>query len=202
MIIDLTNLPVMWITCDKTVVKREPGMLDAMKKLGVSNPQKIDCALTTPYHVGLAMGHVKALLRHPAPFLIVEDDARLIPENPLNCFEVPDNTDALYLGTTTFGRWKGATSNGCVIASDFSPDYFRIYNMLSFHGICYLSQRYVKHSVKVLNDYCQNPVGGCDDPVADTMHRYNVLCLKKPIFFQDDGRANQCTQEPLTPTFT
>lgn len=192
----------MWITCDKTVVKREPGMLDAMKKLKVSNPQKIDCALTTPYHVGLAMGHVKALLRHPAPFLIVEDDARLIPENPLNCFEVPDNTDALYLGTTTFGRWKGATSNGCVIASDFSPDHFRIYNMLSFHGICYLSQRYVKHSVKVLNDYCQNPVGGCDDPVADTMHRYNVLCLKKPIFFQDDGRANQCTQEPLTPTFT
>jgi hypothetical protein len=202
MIIDLTDLPVMWITCDKTVVKREPGMLDAMKKLKVSNPQKIDCALTTPYHVGLAMGHVKALLRHPAPFLIVEDDARLIPENPLNCFEVPDNTDALYLGTTTFGRWKGATSNGCVIASDFSPDHFRIYNMLSFHGICYLSQRYVKHSVKVLNDYCQNPVGGCDDPVADTMHRYNVLCLKKPIFFQDDGRANQCTQEPLTPTFT
>lgn len=202
MIINLTDLPVMWLTCDKTVVKREPGMLDAVKKLGVSNPQKIDCALTTPYHVGLAKGHIEALLKHSAPFLTMEDDARLISENPLNCFEVPDNTDALYLGTTTFGRWKGATSNGCVIASDFSPDYFRIYNMLSLHAIVYLSESYANHVVKLMRAYCQNPVGGCDDPVADTMHRYNVLCLKKPILFQDDGRANQCTQEPLTPTFT
>ena len=199
--IRLKDIPVMWLTCSKTVNERRGKMLDSLQQIGVTNPEQIDCPITQPYHVGLAQGHVKALLRHSPPFLILEDDARLIPENHLNEFPVPFETEALYLGTTTFGRWKRSTAQGSVIAAEEDPDHLRIYNMLSLHAVVYFSRHYVRHVIDLMLRYQRNPVGGCDDLIADTMHNHRVLCRRKPVFFQDDGRANRCTTEPIEPAF-
>jgi hypothetical protein len=202
MILNLGSMPVLWATCDKTVQAREAPMLAALREVGVENPQKIDCPLTTPYYVGLAMGHVEALTRQPVPFLMLEDDARVIKDRHQSVFDIPDDTDALYLGTTTYGRWRGVTRNYTVIGADVDDQYMRIFNMLALHAVVYTSQRYVDHVVGEMSRYMVNPVGACDDRIADTMHRHQVLCLKKPVFFQDDGKANYCTTEIITPVFS
>lgn len=202
MILNLGTMPVLWATCEKTVEAREAPMLAALRAVGVERPQKINCPITIPYYVGLAMGHIEALTRQPAPFLMLEDDARVIAGQQQSTFVVPDNTDALYLGTTTYGRWRGATRNHTIVSADIDDRYMRIFNMLALHAVVYTSQRYIDHVVSEMIHYVKNPVGACDDRIADTMYRHQVLCLKKPVFFQDDGKANYCTTEPIIPLFS
>jgi len=201
MIVELDKIPVMWATCDKTVGQRREGMLNALRQLGATRPEQIDCPLTQPYYLGLAIGHIKALTRHKPPFLMLEDDARLIPGHEQNRFEVPDYADAIYLGTTTYGRQKKVTVHGSVISSVVNETYIRTYNMLALHAVVYTSQSYVDHVVRLMSRYLANPVGACDDLVADTMHHWRVFCHRKPVFFQNDGKAEQCTTEPILPDF-
>lgn len=204
----LANLPTMWVTCAKTIDKRQDGLLGALQTLKISHPTAIMCELTRPYYLGLAKGHLEALKCGKPPFLIVEDDARIIPGNERATIVVPNNADALYLGTTLFGRINGNTQYNSVISSIHNDNLFRVYNMLAMHGVIYLTERYVEHSIKCFQDYVDNPhllqdgpQWASDNIIADTMWRYNVLCLRKPILYQDDGKANTCTQEPLIPTF-
>lgn len=201
MIINLEKIPVMWATCEKTVAARKPRIIDSLNRVGVTNPEQIDCPMTDPYFVGLAVGHIYGLNRHKPPFLMMEDDANLIPGNERRVFEVPDDTDALYLGSTTYGRHRKTTSANSVISADFNQDYFRPYNMLALHAVIYLSSRYVDHVLKQMNYYLCSHNGACDDLVADTMHHWNILCCKKPVFFQNDGKANSCTVAPIIPNF-
>lgn len=207
MIIDLAKIPVMWATCEKTVDARKQPILDSLGQVGVTTPEQIDCPITNPYYLGLAIGHVRGLNRHKPPFMMMEDDANLIVENKRQIFEVPDDTDALYLGTTTYGRYRKTTFNDAVISSDFNDDYFRPYNMLALHAVVYLSKRYVDHVLRMMDRYFNSPIGygpehACDNLIADTMHHWNVLACKKPVFFQNDGKANICTVTTVSPTFT
>ena len=175
-------------------------MLEALKMASIRNAERIDNAITQPYYVGLAIGHIKALTKYKPPFIIFEDDARVVSANFKTAFDVPDDADALYLGTNTYGRVNGVTHYGSVTGVEAGPEYFRVYNMLGLHAVAYLSQKYVDHVVKTLLAYVQNVQGACDDPIADSMQQFKVLSLRKQVFFADDGKANYCTSEPLIPS--
>lgn len=201
MIIQLSQLPATYLTCCKTIETRRAPLIAALHQASINSPTEINGRITEPYSVGVAEGHIKALIKCRPPFVIFEDDARILRVPTPTTFIVPENADALYLGTSSYARWKGATHQGLVATSEIGSDYFRVYNMLGLHAIVYISQQYVEHVTDRLLSYIANPRGACDDVVADSMHEFNVLCLKKPIFYQDDGKANVCTSESLTPTF-
>ena len=190
-IIDITKIPVLWTTCDKSKDRHGPmgAMLDG---LGIQ-ADKINGPITTPYTVGVAKGYLEALSKYEPPFLILEDDATLTTSSPITEFNITSDMDALYLGTSIYGRLQKVTRPGGVLAAD-DGEYMRIFNMLGFHAVIYLTKKYVDHVKDILNSFISNPIGGCDDPIAETMWRHNVYSVKSPIFYQKDGRSDQATQ--------
>jgi len=171
-------------------------MRSMLSSLGLSGLM-IDGPITNPYTVGVAKGYIEAITKFEPPFLVLEDDATLVNNNPELSFTIPKDTDALYLGTSIYGRLHKQTTPGGVIAAD-AGKYMRVFNMLGFHAVLYLSKSYIEHTVNTLKKFILNPIGGCDDSLAESMWRYNIYCVKQPIFYQKDGRSDLATQHPIT----
>jgi hypothetical protein len=193
--INLKSIPLLWTTCDKSKNRHGP-MNSMLSNLGLSG-EMINGPITNPYPIGVAIGYLQALSKYQAPFLILEDDSTLIKEITLENLQIPEDSDAVYLGTSLYGRIKNKTVFQGVIAAKKDETYIRIFNMLSLHAIVYTSQKYVEHTKLVLNSFIKNPIGGCDDPIADLMWKHNVYALKNPIFYQKDGRSDEATKSSI-----
>lgn len=197
--INIKNIPVMWMTCDKSVGERQDSFNNMMTGIGLQ-ADKMNGSITENYNIGVAEEYIKALSRYEPPFLILEDDARLNPDVTMNYkYEIKKGMDALYLGTSIVGRVNKQTKIG-VIATDAGV-YNRIFNMLSFHAVIYLSKKYINNCIDLLKMYIENPVGACDDPLAENMWRFNVYAVKNPIFYQNDGRNEGMTLSLIKPCF-
>lgn len=181
---------------------RDRDTLKMLTELGF-NPQRFDGGITTPYTIGVAKGHLQALQNTKLPALLIEDDARLIGSRSWESrdLDIFDGMDALYLGTSIYGRIEGQTAPGVVISTytDYGPGYVRIYNMLSMHAILYLSENYKNSTIALLEDFIKNPIGGVDDKIADLMPLSNIYCVKNPIFYQNDGHSDEQTKQVLWP---
>lgn len=238
MILDLKKIPILWTTCDK-YKDRQGHINEIFKSFGIENSEMISGPINTPYSIaftdtvkvngdfddGMAKGYIKALNQYNPPFLVVEDDIRPLSNDfNINNFEpinVPDDIDAVYLGTSTYGRVAGRTLVDCVIAEPYDEKFYRIKNMLSLHAIIYTSKKYIDHVTETLlgyiddvqnkrwsgartlninqnGDYYEIDIHyGADDRIADSMYKYKILAVKQPIFYQDDGHSNAPTMEPL-----
>lgn len=198
--INLSKIPVMWTTCDKpTLIERNNGIQKMFTSLGLS-AERVNGPITTPYTIGTAQGYLQMLKKYPAPFFSFEDDARACPGVIFNPeLDVPDNADAVYLGTSIFGRIKKQSVPNGSICAEYDNQYLQVFNMLGFHSILYLNQDYVDACISYLEKWLENPVGGCDDPIAEKMHKHKVYCLRNPWFFQNDGHSDYATLTPITP---
>jgi len=160
---------------------------------------------TIPYSKGLAECHIKALEdSKDSPCLIFEDDVVLSNYYSINqvtnfSIELPLWADALYVGTSVFGRIKGNTHIYGLVSSDYADNLVRVYNKLSMHAVIHLSTEYKKACIEQFKKYISNPVGGCDDIIADNMKYHNCFSLKKCIFYQDDGHNNAPTLIEIQP---
>lgn len=194
--IDLRNIQSYWLTCPKSE-SRHDKFKQMLSKLDIP-AFMLNGEITTPYTVGVAKNHIDAISRSLGgrPVLVLEDDAvatsYYLPE-----IDVPDNADALYLGTSIYGRIRKETSQ-TVIAAD-TGEYLRIFNMLSLHAVVYLSDSYKYKIIGILESFIKNPVGGCDDPIADAMWQSNIYSVKKPFFFQQDGHSEVATTILINP---
>lgn len=195
--INLQDIPLYWTTCQKSKARHEP-MNKMLESLGIKGTM-IDGPITSPYTIGVAKGYIQALTQSEAPFTVLEDDATIVEErpNPSLIFPIDDSIDAIYIGTSVFGRINNNTIVNSTLAANYNEHYNRVFNMLTFHGILYLSQKYVNHVVNTIEKFLLNPVGGVDDPVADSMWKYNVLAVKKPIVYQKDGHSEPATKAIL-----
>lgn len=198
--INLSTIPVMWTTCEKdSLIERNKKVYTMLSDLGFS-PERINGPITTPYPIGVAQGYLNMLKKHPAPFFSFEDDAKLCTSIPPDfLINIPDNADAVYFGTSIFGRIRGQSIPNAVISANHDAEYLRIFNMLSLHSILYVNQNYVNACIDYLTTWLKNPVGGCDEPIAEKMHVHNIYCVRKPWFFQNDGHSDQATSTPITP---
>ena len=193
----LKDIPLYWTTCEKSK-DRHPRINSMLNDIGVSG-QMIEGPITTPYTIGVAKGYLQALRITKPPFTILEDDATLInyDYNFNDPISYPNDADALYLGTSIYGRLQNKTILNGTISAHYNLKILKIFNMLGFHAVTYFSEKYISHVENLLLDFIRNPIGGCDDPIADSMWRYNVYCLKTPIFYQKDGRSDDATKLPI-----
>ena len=166
--------------------------------------------LATPYTIGIAQGHVDALSRSLGdPVIIFEDDVKGIPDNFLHTVGLPDDTDALYLGTSTFGMIRGVSRPGAAISSsvDSFSHLLRLYNMLSIHAVLYISDSYKKHIISILAEFISTPELhtphsiGCDECIANSMKNWNIYGVVNPMYYQGDGHSEGPTTTPLSPYF-
>jgi len=135
-----------------------------------------------------------------APFTVLEDDI-IYKESDKMIYNVPDNADALYLGTTTLGYILDYTGRFVVYKPvPKNKDIVRVYNMLIAHAIIYLSDDY-KNMVKRCCEYHleENPNKAFDLSVAEIMKYYKVYALDKPMFSQV-GQNRGITNVILTQT--
>lgn len=146
---------------------------------------------TEPYHAGLHAGHSHLLREYEPPLLILEDDIEI--RVPRTVISPPIGSQVLYLGGGRRGNERGiraARAAGQAIRrcsgygySLIDTDWMWIVGMLYAHAILWLDKS-VMMDVAALY---QASDGQIDWLLAEIQHRYGVACLRRPIFFQNDG---------------
>jgi hypothetical protein len=197
--LDLRELPVHWATIEKNV-ERHKKMQSMFERLGFTNTHQINGPIADPYTVGIAATHIDGI-SNDLPLIMMEDDAQETP-NFQPTLDVPDDCDAVYLGTSWFGMVRNTSQfRGC-ISSYYNEQFIKPYNMLGIHCVLYLSQKYRDNVVNLLTEFKDNPRGaGCDECIAMHMKDHNILAVKNPYFYQNDGHSEDETLRPLDPYF-
>ncbi len=189
--IDLREIPVYYINMDSNSARKE-AIESMLNNYGFKNIIRFSGLSAHHHSVGCALSH-QSLLNEivkkgvETPFLILEDDAK-ISQDFVNIIEVPDDSDAIYLGLTKCGRMFNDTVSD-IIATKINQDYHQIYNMLSAHAIMYTNIEYVKFLVKAIN-VALNFESHQDIVRSSTMKYFNVYAKSNPLFFQNDEEMN------------
>lgn len=167
-------------------VKRTPGI--RVKGFNYNNyHQAVD------HYMGVGMAQYNAFRQASKnlPALVLEDDVDIIPENACYELDIPDGTDAVYLGISAAGNAYGY---------DMKNGYARIFNTLAAHAILYINPVYLEelmHITKIALFDNQMPF---DLPLAQLQSKYNIITPLKPMFYQSNNRQSANKWEGLTKT--
>jgi hypothetical protein len=198
MIIDLREIPVVWINLDKDT-ENAKKMVDQFERYGFKNhirfsgltPDKIVPPVENNwYGFGCGMSHVKILETYKdIPLLILEDDAKITNDfNPI--LEVPENIDGIYVGTSA--------GNPYYMTKRYNNDFLRIGNILSTHAVLYLSETFKKNVSDVTKLFVYHYKKPVDIGVASILQHFKVLAPNKPFFVQADDRESNNKWESIT----
>lgn len=121
------------------------------------------------------------------PVLIIEDDVDLT-EHYINEFDVPDDADAVYLGTSSWGGKNGISAWKNIELIPHDDLLFRVDGVATTHAILYLSNRYLDHICNItFKQYPQNTDRCLDYYIAQEHSKFNIYACRKPMFYQNDG---------------
>ena len=139
--IDIRDFPVYYINLDSQP-DRSKSTEDTLKNLGFSSIHRVPAIKHQNPTVGCALSHLKVMgdKTISTPFLLVEDDIQYTGNEKL-IYEVPDNADALFLGTSIWGRFLNFNVQ-FVTYKKINEDIVRIYNMMSAHAVLHLNPQY------------------------------------------------------------
>ena len=195
MIINLQDCPAMWIG----------GLYDSraqkIKKLynDLNLKEVFIEAIKSNNFNGNTKSTLKALelsITYDEPVLIFEDDANYT-ENYNHIIDVPDDADAVWLGTSIFGLvegWEHMSMRDNIFLAPPTKineykDFYKIENMLSAHAVLYISKRYKNEMANYLK-YSISKYVAPDVIFAATMKNFNIYACKRPMFYQDDNAHN------------
>jgi len=181
--LNLLDIPLYYINLDRDVEKknktesllRELGFRNAYRFPGVPHNDKI---------TGCALSHYHILRQAKPPFIILEDDCELYGEFKSE-IDIPDDTDALYLGISHWGRYLNH-SGPYVHIDPVKDGIVRVYNMLATHAIMYLSNPYVDICRRIGYHYGCDVNGHLDSGFAEVHKLFKVYAFDEPIFKQSD----------------
>ena len=199
--LDLREVPAIYMNLEHHVDKNN-NMQKILKECGFKNIIRVEGVLRPDNPVaGCSAAHHKALLEIEPPFIIFEDDCEVKNFRPI--IEIPDNTDAVYLGISSWGRMNGH-SGPYVQYEKIKDDLYRVYNMLSGHSVLYLTQQYVEicqkicyHAGYIIEDYQ-------DIGFAEIQRWFSVYAFDEPFFYQTSGyhgTVNSLTRYPTEECF-
>ena len=194
--LDLREIPVVYINMDRDTDKRELiekhidaiGFKNKIRVVGVEHENGP--------RAGCSLAQYNALQEIDPPFIILEDDATPFKFNPI--IDIPDDTDAFYLGISSWGRMN-SHSGPFVQYEQFENNLLRVYNMLGTHAILYLNHEYVSICKKIaLHQHNINE--HVDIGITDAQKYYKVYTFDQPLFYQTSSNG---TDEKLTsyPTY-
>jgi len=191
--------------------KRENHMEDIFKNYNI---KKIIGPSGIKKHISGAIGHSKMIelgLREQdrnkpfQPFVILEDDVSFFRNLP-NELEIPDNTDALYIGISPWGLNKDNMQGkyNHIIADDYNDDLIKVYNMLGTHAIMICSSLYASVYTRCMMEsiyYNFQDRGDWDIILSTLQKKYNVYAFKNPFLYQDAKYGGQETTKVILNTF-
>lgn len=199
--IDLRNVQTAWINLD-SATQNAQQMEEQFATLGFKNHKRYSARVIEPppetpktiYHYrGCAQSHIDILedSSNGVPLLILEDDAKSNDRwyNPL-MENIPDDTDAIYLGVSHGdGRYK---------AKDIGNYWARIAGVFATHAILYLTERYKKAVAETAREFVYKKNTPFDLGCALLQQQYNVITPHLPMFYQADERSSANKWQNLT----
>lgn len=202
--IDIRKIPVYWITVE-VAKDRHQRMNDLFSILNIENTIQLNGEVMEKkdksfMEIQKEKGHLVAethakALSQPGPLLILEDDVWYTKDfHPI--VDVPDDTDAVYMGTSVWGMVNGVSTGGGTTFDIVDEQFVKPMNMLGVHSVLYLSEEYKKKSIENMLGAKENGYI-MDEPVAMDMVNHNILCYSYPRFYQRDGHNDQVTSIPL-----
>ena len=189
--LDLREIPAVYINLEQDV-ERKNSIVDVLDECGFENIIRVDGEYTPDRPLaGCSYSHYKALNEVDPPFIIFEDDCKA--KNFRTIIDVPDDSDAVYLGISSWGRMN-SHSGPCVQSESIGFGMVRIYNMLSAHAILYIDKEFISMCSRVA--YQSYETAEHQDIGFAEMQRYfNVYAFNEPMFYQTSSNG---TDEPLT----
>lgn len=193
MLLNLLDIPVHYINMDKDVERRESmerlleekGFKNVVRARGVDGGGEIHDA---NWRIGCATSHLLLLSQLQPPFIILEDDLRSL-DSFKSHIEVPDDSDAIYLGNSSWGLEFGCGVDGAVMWEKATHDLVRVFNMLTTHAILYLTHSYVAACAYAAQKaiYKKDHV---DKFIAAIQPDFNVYCCNPPLLTQGSLGTN------------
>lgn len=120
------------------------------------------------------------------PFILIEDDVECFLElNSETDFDMPEDTDAFYLGFSKSGGHKTLNSHdGWSQIQKISDRHIRILNMLTTHAILYKSKSYKQRVIQELTNLLDKPLYHSDVIISRIQSQYKVYGYHYPLFYQ------------------
>ena len=187
--LELKKIKYYFLTCNNP--KRKKHMLEEFKDLDITPVEPVTginklCSGATGhsriYDLGVQEQDKNKSFQ---PFVVLEDDCKKY-RNFQDTFEIPDNSDILYIGISTWGMdfKKSKTGiNGLIYSDNINDDLLRVYNMLSTHGYIICSIRgLLLYQKCLLDDFYKKR--GWDMSMAEIQPHLNVYALKNPLVYQ------------------
>lgn len=208
MIINLKNILTIYICPDhnEKYHKRKIHMDELLTKLGFTNFIHYKSS-TDKYPFCLNNATIDIFSKYKPPFLLLEDDIEYnfdtIKHNLL-VINIPDETDAYYLGLSNSGghKYNNYDEGSSKFTKTNYDNIFKIENMLSAHAILYLSSNYI-HNLR--NLLITKPTFYNDVIMSQNQYKYNVYCYKYYYFYQSkeyDGHEDATKINPIEKTLT
>lgn len=189
MLVELNKVKTFYINLDKDMEKNS-GIIKMLKTLDFNNYERMPGVLTEEYWRGLSNAHWNIFSKYEdQPFIIFEDDARPTPDYTRN-IEIPDNADAVYLGSNNWG-FQGIDKNpvkDSVIVQrvESYPNVYKLNNSLTTHAILYLNKNFILEAKDLMYQAFTNKKAQHCDMVLSQLHKkYNVYGVG-PLFYQHD----------------
>jgi hypothetical protein len=207
MIIDLKRINSLWIGgINKNREFKIKSLLDRLEY----NHKQIPAVISNGFNGNTqsTKNAIEESIKYNEPVIIFEDDAN-ITEHYNNKIDVPDDADAIWLGTSVFGlvnNWESMSLlDGIYLTKPTKTgeynDFYKVENMLSLHAVVFITTKYKQCMFNYL-EYLINKRTAPDIITAATMKDFNIYACKKPMFFQDDNAHNSSpTLTPLDSIF-
>lgn len=185
--LDIRNIPVYYINLEEEVEKRERTET-LLTEMGFKNIIRVQAIKHEAGRIiGCARSHHQILSTLSGPAIILEDDCSLNKEFKGD-IEIPDISDAVYLGISHWGRYLNH-SGPYVHTSKTDTECVRVYNMLATHAILYLSDEYIQMCSRIAYHYGYEVHNHLDIGFAENQKYFNVYALDEPLFRQYEWSA-------------
>jgi hypothetical protein len=154
---------------------------------------------TENYPFCLNSAYVDIFINYKPPFLLLEDDVDCDIDTFPEELDIPDATDAFYLGLSTGGGHQIFNyDNGDSSFIQINNSIVKIRNMLTTHAVLYINHKYMMH---IRNLLLSQPDYYNDILISQIQNQYNIYTFNKYIFYQSkefDGheKATRITIKP------
>ena len=195
MIIDLKRINSLWIGgINKNRELKIKSLLDRLEY----NHKQIPAVISNGFNGNTqsTKNAIEESIKYNEPVIIFEDDAN-ITEHYNNEIDVPEDADAVWLGTSIYGlvnNWESMSLRDGIYLTQPKKtgeynNFYKVENMLSLHAVVFITNKY-KQSMFNYLEYLINKQTAPDIITAETMKYFNIYACKKPMFFQDDNAHN------------
>ena len=203
--IDIREMRTKWINLDKDTTKAEQ-MITLLDSHGFTSHDRFN-AMCEDEEFGITrdncqwfgthmcgLSHRKLLqdtiITDGKPIFVLEDDVEVEVDKIKYEIEVPDDADAVYLGTS-----QGDCNYSAI---NVNEDLARVERIFATHAIIHFNPEYSKAVAKITEDAVKGD-GPFDVGIAYGVQKdFNVYAVKTPYFYQADSKNTVNKYEYIT----